>query len=111
MGTKDPLEPFWRIDIDEAEEMLRRDNVALIDVREPHEFEEGRLPGAKLIPVNSVYERRAELPDDKELVFVCARGQRSALAAEMAAAAGFTRLYNIEGGTNAWRDAGKPIEQ
>lgn len=112
MATKDPREPFTRITIDEAEEMLRDDGAyALIDVREPHEFEKGHLPGAKLIPVNSVYERRDELPKDKELLFVCARGQRSALAAEMAAAAGFTKLHNIEGGTDAWREAGKPIEQ
>jgi rhodanese-related sulfurtransferase len=111
MATKNPLEPFSRIDITETEEMLRRDDVALIDVREPHEYEQGHLPGAKLIPVNSVYERREELPKDKEILFVCATGQRSALAAEMAAAAGLTKLYNIEGGTKAWREAGKPIEK
>ncbi|HWO94342.1 MAG TPA: rhodanese-like domain-containing protein [Dehalococcoidia bacterium] len=112
MPTKNPQEPFTRISIDEAEEILRGDNVALIDVREPHEYEEGHLPGAKLLPVNSVLQRADELPKDKDLVFVCAKGQRSALAAEMAAALGHTtQLYNIEGGTDAWREAGKPIEK
>ena len=111
MPEKNPMEPFTRVTIDEAEEMLKGDDVALIDVREPHEYEEGHLPNATLIPVNSVYERRAELPKDKKLLFVCARGQRSALAAEMAAAAGLTELYNIEGGTDAWRTAGKPIDK
>lgn len=110
MSTKDPREPFTRIDINEAEEMLGGD-VALIDVRETHEYEDGHLPGAKLIPVATVYERRTELPQDKDLLFVCATGQRSALAAEMAAAAGFTKLYNIEGGTKAWRESGRPIEK
>ncbi len=111
MATKDPREPFTRISVDEAEEMLRDGHVALIDVREPHEYEEGHLPGAKLIPVNSVFERRAELPQETDLLFVCAVGRRSALAAEMAAAAGFGRLFNIEGGTDAWRESGKPIER
>lgn len=110
MPTKNPMEPFTRISIDEAEEMLRGSEVELVDVREPHEYQEGHLPGAKLIPVNSMLTRGSELPKDRDILFVCAVGQRSALACEMAAAHGLTRLYNIEGGTNGWREAGKPIE-
>ncbi len=110
MATKDPLEPFTRISVNEAEDMLKEPEVALIDVREAHEFEGGHVSGAALIPVNSVYARRDELPTDKRLLFVCARGQRSALAAEMAAAAGLTELYNVEGGMEAWATAGKSVE-
>ncbi len=78
----------------------------------PFEFETGRIPGATLIPVNSVWNRREELPPDKKIVFVCAVGQRSALAAEMAAAAGLPadHLYTLDGGTEAWRKAGEPVE-
>jgi rhodanese-related sulfurtransferase len=86
MATKDPREPFTRIDVKEADEMMK-DGAAVIDVREPHEYNAGHVPNATLIPVNSVYARREELPKDKDLIFVCAVGQRSALAAEMAAAA------------------------
>ncbi len=111
MATKDPREPFTRIDVQEAQEILDRDGAAVIDVREPHEYNAGHVPGAKLIPVATVYARREELPKDRELVFVCAVGQRSALACEMAAAAGFTRLYNLEGGTEAWIKAGLPVEK
>ncbi|HEU4760195.1 MAG TPA: rhodanese-like domain-containing protein [Dehalococcoidia bacterium] len=111
MATKDPREPFTRINVQEAEEILGRDGAAVIDVREPNEYNAGHVPGAKLIPVATVYARREELPKDKELVFVCAVGQRSALACEMAAAAGFTRLYNLEGGTEAWIKAGLPVEK
>ena len=64
-----------------------------------------------LIPVNTVYARREELPQDKDLIFVCAVGQRSALACEMAAAAGLTRLFNLEGGTDAWIKSGMPAEK
>jgi rhodanese-related sulfurtransferase len=110
MATKDPREPFSRIDVNEAKEML--DNGAVvIDVREMHEYTGGHVPGATLIPVNTVYARREELPRDKDLIFVCAVGQRSALASEMAAAAGLTRIFNLEGGTEAWVKAGEPVEK
>ena len=110
MATKDPREPFTRISVDEAKEMID-DGAAVIDVREPHEYTEGHVPGAALIPVNSVYKRREELPKDQDLIFVCALGQRSALGAEMAAAAGLTRLFNLEGGTEAWIKSGQTVEK
>ena len=111
MRYKDPREPFTRIDVAEAKEMLRREDVVVIDVREPHEFANGHVPDANLIPVGAIFGRSDELPRDKEIVFVCATGQRSALAAEMAAAAGLNNpLYNLEGGTVAWIEAGEPVE-
>ena len=61
--------------------------------------------------MNTVYARREELPKDKDMILVCAVGQRSALASEMAAAAGLTRLFNLEGGTDAWIKAGEPVEK
>jgi rhodanese-related sulfurtransferase len=111
MAVKNPQEPFTRITVEEAAEMMGRQDVVFIDVREPHEYQRGHVPGAKLIPVNSLFARREELPKDKEIVFVCAVGQRSALACEMAAAAGLTHIYNLEGGTEAWIKAGLPIEK
>ncbi len=110
MATKDPREPFTRINVQEAKEMLAK-GAAIIDVREPHEYTAGHVPGAPLIPVNTVYARRAEIPKDKDVIFVCAVGQRSALASEMAAAAGLTRIFNLDGGTEAWANAGEPLEK
>jgi rhodanese-related sulfurtransferase len=110
MATKDPREPFSRIDVSEAKEMMG-DGAAVIDVREPHEYDTGHVPAATLLPVNSVYARREELPKDQDVIFVCQVGQRSALACEMAAAAGLTRLFNLEGGTDAWVAAGQPVDK
>jgi rhodanese-related sulfurtransferase len=109
MPSKDPREPFARINVDEGREMMSRDDVAVIDVRESPEYNAGHVPEARLIPVASIFARRDELPRDKDVVFVCAVGQRSALACEMAAAAGLTRLFNLEGGTEAWIKAGYPV--
>lgn len=111
MATKDPREPFTRIDVKEAQAMIDKNDVAIIDVRETHEYTSGHVPNAKHIPVATVFARRGEIPTDKELIFVCAVGQRSALACEMAAAAGLTRLYNLEGGTEAWIKAGLPVDK
>jgi phage shock protein E len=109
MRDNDPREPFARINVDEGREMMSRDNVAVIDVREVPEYNAGHVPDASLIPVASILARRDELPRDKDILFVCAVGQRSALACEMAAAAGLTRLFNLEGGTEAWINAGYPV--
>src|SRR2546421_1824905 len=112
MPRKDEREPFHRIDVPEAKEMVQEPDVAVIDVREPHEFTAGHIPDATLIPVNSVFARREELPKDKKIIFVCAVGQRSALAAEMAAAAGLPagKLVPPGGGTDGWGQAGGAVE-
>ena len=112
MPTKDEREPFHRISVAEAKEMMASGDYAVVDVRNPDEYQSGHLPGATLIPVNSVFQRREELPADKKIIFVCAVGQRSALAAEMAAAGGLPaeRLYNLDGGTDAWKKAGEAVE-
>jgi rhodanese-related sulfurtransferase len=111
MPSKDLREPFDRISVGEGKEMMSLNDVAVIDVREAHEYNAGHVPDARLIPVASVFARRDEMPRDKDIVFVCAVGQRSALACEMAAAAGLTRLFNLEGGTEAWIKAGYPVEK
>ncbi len=111
MPTKDPREPFSRISVDEAKGMMSNGDVAVIDVREPHEYNAGHVPNAKLIPVATVFARKDELPHDKDVIFICQVGQRSALACEMAAAAGLTRLFNLEGGTEAWVKGGNPVEE
>lgn len=112
MPTKDEREPFFRVTVAEAKDMVGDHAVAVIDVREPHEYNGGHIPGATLLPVNSVFARREELPKDKKILFVCQVGQRSALAAELAAAAGIPadRLFNLDGGTDAWKKAGEPVE-
>ena len=112
MPTKDEREPFYRVNVTEAGEMVADDGAVVIDVREPAEYQSGHLPTATLLPVNSVFARREELPKDKKILFVCAVGQRSALAAEMAAAAGLPadHLYTLDGGTDAWKKAGQPVE-
>lgn len=113
MATKDPREPFTRISVQEAKEKLDRGEAVMVDVREPNEYVEVHAKGVRLIPVNTVIGEAKQIRDlagDKEVLFICKSGQRSALAAEFATAAGITDLplYNVEGGTTAWVAAGYP---
>ena len=88
MPTKDEREPFYRVDVAEAKRDAGRRRRRRHRRARPGRVPDRPRPGATLIPVNSVFARREELPKDKKILFVCAVGQRSALAAEMAAAAG-----------------------
>lgn len=113
MATKDPREPFTRISVAEAKEKLDKGEAVMVDVREPHEYAEVHASGVRLIPVNTVIgevKQIREFAGDKEVLFICKSGQRSALAAEFATAAGLEdlALYNVEGGTLAWVEAGLP---
>ena len=107
---QEPGEPFKRMSAKAAKEMIEGGNVQLIDVRNPDEYANGHIPGAKLIPVDDMFVRADELDKDKHLIFTCSVGVRSALACEIAAAVGYSDLYNIEGGTEAWIENEYPIE-
>ena len=108
-------EPFKRISVEEANRK-RAAGVAIIDCREQDEYVQGHVVGAPLIPYMTVHVRAAEVEKiaggkHQPLMFICAKGQRSAVACEFAAAVGFTELYNVEGGTDAWIAKGLPTEK
>lgn len=110
MAIKNELEPFTRIDVHEAKEMIDAGNVQVVDSREPHEHHEGHVPGSLNIPHMATLTRGADLAEDLPILFVCKSGHRSALAAEFAATLGRADLYNVEGGHDAWAKAGYEME-
>src|ERR1700757_1650146 len=76
----------------------------LIDVREPFEFEIARIDGAKLIPLGEIAGRANELQREQPIVVHCHSGRRSAQAVRLLQQRGFTNVYNLEGGIDAWSD-------
>jgi adenylyltransferase/sulfurtransferase len=77
--------------------------VALLDVREPHEYEVCRLEGATLVPLRHVAARAGSIPRDRPVVVYCHFGSRSEGAVrQLQAEFGFTNLYNLQGGIDAW---------
>lgn len=110
MAFKDPREPFTRISVSEAKEKIDSGNVQVIDTRTPGEYAGGHVPDALNIPHMAVVSRKDDLANDKEIIMICETGARSALACEFAASLGFKDLYNVEGGTSAWKKAGYAVE-
>ncbi len=78
------------------------DEVTILDVRQPNEYQSGHIPGAKLIPLPQLGDRIQELDPQKPVVVYCAIGGRSRVAAQMLAGKGFEEVYNLTGGIRAW---------
>ena len=76
----------------------------VIDVRQPDEYRSGHIPGAKLIPLNRLNSRLKELPQNREIICVCASGNRSGSATRLLVGAGLNAV-NMQGGMLAWRRA------
>ena len=94
----------------EAVAWLRERKAFVLDVRDPWEYAEGRIPGALSVPQADLALRLAEVPQDRDVLVVCATGNRSLRAAGFLKAVGHTRITNLDGGTSGWKEAGNPIE-
>jgi rhodanese-related sulfurtransferase len=92
-----------------VKELVESGEAQLVDVREPYEWEAGRIAGAVHIELERLAGRADELDREKQVVFQCRMGRRSALATQAFRAAGFD-AYNMTGGIQAWADAGLPLE-
>ena len=78
----------------------------LVDVRQPEEYEDGHIPGARLLPLSEFVQKMDTLPQDLDLIFYCRSGGRSMAAAMMAEEElGRNGLYNLDGGILAWDGA------
>ena len=94
-------------------EITGKENIQILDVRTPGEFFSGHIKNALLADWNDKkeFERRLAFVDKSKPVYVyCLAGGRSAAAADKMRKAGFTNVYELTGGTNAWRAANKPLE-
>jgi sulfur-carrier protein adenylyltransferase/sulfurtransferase len=87
------------------------EQVVVIDVREPEEFAQGKIPGAYTIP-RGVLEGQVDgrLPRESTVVLYCAGGARSALACKSLAEMGFGKVENLQGGFSNWVNSGMPVE-
>mgnify|MGYP001217530859 CR=1 FL=1 len=81
----------------------------ILDVRQPDEYRAGHIAGAKLIPLGELRSRINELPQDRQILCVCASGSRSSLATSQLASAGLNPL-NMRGGMSGWQNAGYPVK-
>ena len=107
--------PFSTIGTDEAKKMIEA-GAHVIDVRRPDEWVRGHIPEAELVPINGIYSfgkalKDLKLPENEDVIFVCASGQRSASASEIALVTGLKNVYNLANGMNGWVARRYPIER
>jgi rhodanese-related sulfurtransferase len=100
---------FAHVTPQQAQELIANGRVEVVDVREPGEWAQGHIPGARLLTLEQLRAApRKSLPADGVL-FVCAGGLRSQTAARLAAQHGVTHVHSLTGGTRAWLKAGFPL--
>ena len=93
----------------QAQELMARGEVEVVDVREPHEWSAGHIAGASHVPLARFRaDPKGSLARDGA-IFVCAAGVRSQTAARLAQSPGIETVYNLSGGTRAWVNAGLPL--
>ncbi len=107
--------PYTTIGTDEAKRMIES-GARVIDVRQPEEWNRGHIPEATLVPLNGIYSFGKALQDlgllaDEDVIFVCAAGQRSASASEIALLTGLKKVYNLANGMNGWVNRRYAIER
>lgn len=99
-----PLSPM------QAQERIAQGGVEVIDVREPHEWIDGHVPTARLVPLAQFRQNPKAALREGGVIFVCAAGVRSETAARLAAQQGFKEVYNLTGGTRGWVRAGLSLD-
>jgi sulfur-carrier protein adenylyltransferase/sulfurtransferase len=101
----------WEITPVELKSRLDKgEDLFILDVREPSEYQINRIPGSTLIPLGELPRRYQELPRDREIIAQCKMGARSAKAMEYLKTVGFTKVKNLRGGILEWIDKVDPTQ-
>jgi rhodanese-related sulfurtransferase len=102
-GEQVDVSPEWVREHHEA------GDIQLVDVREPYEWEAGHLAGARHIPLERVAAEASTIDQGTPVVFYCAVGARSTMAASAFRRAGY-EAHSMDGGIAAWQEQGLPLE-
>jgi len=95
----------------EATQLINRRNAVVIDLRPSADFAKGHLPSARQIEFADLQAKVGQLVKNKSnpVLLVCQTGQQSNKAARIVQDAGFAEVHVLEGGLNAWQQAGMPV--
>ena len=100
-----------RVSTLQATQLINQKDALVIDIRDQAEYARGHIANARSFPVKVLEERRGELEKLKSapLIVSCDTGSRAGAAAEKLRSLGMPDVYVLQGGINAWRDAGLPV--
>jgi rhodanese-related sulfurtransferase len=102
-------DPEIEITVQDAAKLLEDGDAVLVDVREPHEWDAGRIPGARHVQLEHLASQAETIPRDTTVIFQCRLGNRSAMAAQAFRHAGYNAL-SMAGGLQDWHAAGLPMD-
>lgn len=104
---------YTAITANEALELLKKDDLVILDVRTPGEYKSGHIQDAVLIPVQELQRRFDELADykDRPILIYCATGNRSTVASKILQDRGFKEIYNLRYGIKGWIRDGNDVVQ
>jgi rhodanese-related sulfurtransferase len=110
--TKADAGEIESISAKDASAMYTEKKAVIVDVREDSEWNEQHIPGAIHIPLGQLNQRLSELKQykDSPVITQCKSGGRSAKALDVLKSAGFSKVYNMDGGIMAWDKAGLKTE-
>jgi rhodanese-related sulfurtransferase len=91
-----------------ATRLINDHNAQILDVRSAAEYAVSHVANSKNIPLDEIEKRRAELQNEKPVIVVCQTGQRASKAAGQLRAAGLSQVFVLDGGVQAWKEAGLP---
>lgn len=96
-----------------AVQLMNKEDVVVLDVREPSETVGGKIAKAIQIPVSAIAKRIGELEKfkDKTLLVYCKTGARAGIACKELSKGGFDKVYSLNGGLSAWQDAHLPVSK
>ncbi len=111
--TRSGATQIQHVDPASAEKLLTEKKVVVIDVRTPKEFAAGHIKGAKLINFSSAdfAAKLGELDRNQEYLVHCATGGRSTKSLAVFKKLGFKQVAHLDGGFEAWKSAGEPVEK
>jgi rhodanese-related sulfurtransferase len=97
----------------EATRLMNQSNTLVLDVRDDKEFAAGHLPRARHIPLKELETRAAEIQKFKEkpVLVSCRTGNRAGAAVRVLKKLGFTQVFQLKGGLQAWEQASLPVER
>ncbi len=95
----------------EATLLINREDALVVDVREQNEYSAGHIPNARFMPLGQVKDRLSELDKfrDRAVIVACRSGNRSASACSTLRKHGFSKVFNLTGGIDAWEQASLPV--
>jgi len=109
--TRAPRGEVSEAAVGQVKEWLDRGEAVVVDVREPFERASERIKGSVHQPLGRLSPESLPAPDETRVVFQCRVGKRSATAAQRYARTRGGRAFNLEGGIEAWKQAGLPVER